>query len=370
MADMAKMDDWLGEIPSPQTRKNYRNGIKKFEEWYRKPVESLLEFSDEECGHIVVKFYTFLKQTHPQNTCRNQTNTVIQFCKHFDKNPKYKKSLGIFTTTLTTRDHLLTVDECREMWKVASLGEKVMIKTWLLGLRIGDCTKLNWQDLNFKPSDSDEPKEILVCTNKEGITAHAFIDAEFQQLLVKHIPNLNQNSPYLFQSEKGGNLKEKQLLRRLQNLRKRAGVDARGRVFGWHIGRKLFLRTCAELGVISWNAQLMCGKAVDKSIATYINGVQLKNDAKKVHNVLKMEGKSKDDGRRIENLESAIKHVEAENMTLKTRQDELQKRFMQLKKDVITANRQKIEEAVGTEVLERALGKQRLEKMRRADDYP
>jgi uncharacterized protein YeaO (DUF488 family) len=36
MADMAKMDDWLGEIPSPSTRKNYRNGIKKFEEWEEK----------------------------------------------------------------------------------------------------------------------------------------------------------------------------------------------------------------------------------------------------------------------------------------------------------------------------------------------
>jgi hypothetical protein len=25
MADMAKMEDWLGTIPSPQTRKNYRS---------------------------------------------------------------------------------------------------------------------------------------------------------------------------------------------------------------------------------------------------------------------------------------------------------------------------------------------------------
>ena len=29
MADMAKMEDWLGAIPSPQTRKNYRNGIRR-----------------------------------------------------------------------------------------------------------------------------------------------------------------------------------------------------------------------------------------------------------------------------------------------------------------------------------------------------
>jgi hypothetical protein len=57
MADMAKMEDWLGTIPSPQTRKNYRNGIRRFEEFYKKPIESLLEFSDMELGHISSCFF-------------------------------------------------------------------------------------------------------------------------------------------------------------------------------------------------------------------------------------------------------------------------------------------------------------------------
>jgi integrase len=287
MADMQKMEHWLGDIPSPQTRKNYKNGIASFEKYFGKPVEELLKLNDDELGHEVNRYFSWLKQSHPQNTCRNQTNAVIQFLKHFGKNPKYKKSLGIYTTTLTTRDHMLTVDEAREMWKIASLEKKVMIKTWMLGLRISDCCKLEWQQFNIKPTE--EPQEILIETHKEGITAHVFCDSEFQKLLEKHIPNLDRSNKYLFQSEKGGHVKEKQLLRRLQSLQKKAGIESNGKVFGWHIGRKLFLRTCAELGIISWNAQMMCGKAVDKSIATYINGVQLKNDAKKVHNVLRME---------------------------------------------------------------------------------
>jgi hypothetical protein len=83
-------------------------------------------------------------------------------------------------------------------------------------------------------------------------------------------------------------LSEKQLLRNLQNLRKRAGIEATG-IFGWHIGRKLFLRTCAENGVNSWSANMMVGKAVDSSIATYIRGANLRTEAKKVLNVLRME---------------------------------------------------------------------------------
>jgi protein involved in sex pheromone biosynthesis len=115
---------------------------------------------------------------------------------------------------------------------------------------------------------------------------------------------------------------------------------------------------------------MMCGKSVDKSTATYINGVQLKNDAKKIHNVLRMENQSDNNGKKVEYLESAIRNLEAENMALKTRQDELQKSFIRLRKNVIIANRYRIEEAVGTKALERAYGKSQLEKMRKAEDYP
>jgi integrase len=320
---MSKVNDWLGEIPSPQTRKNYLSGIRTFEKYYGKAVETLLEFSDDELGHIVTKFYTYLKQSHPQNTCRNQTNTVIQYLKHFGKNPRYKKNLGIYTTTLTTRDHLLTVSECREMWKIASIDEKVMIKTWLLGLRISDVCRLEWQQFNLTPSD--EPVEILVNTRKEGITAHCFIDPEFQSLLEKYISNLDKTNRYLFQAQTGENVKEKQLLRRLQSLQKKSGIDPHDKTFGWHLGRKLFLRTCAELGVTSWNAMLQCGKAVDKSIATYINGVQLMNDAKKVHNVLKME--STNGNGKVTRLEETILTLEKENTQLKNRIEVLQKHF-------------------------------------------
>ena len=113
------------------------------------------------------------------------------------------------------------------------------------------------------------------------------LDPEFQKLLTKHIPNLNQKNPYLFQNSGNNHLSEKQLLRKLQSLQKRAGIKAKGR-FGWHIARKLFLRTAAENGVTSWNAKMLIGKSVDKSIGTYINGVLLRKDACKVLKVLLM----------------------------------------------------------------------------------
>ncbi len=51
--DMAKVEDWLEGIPSPQTRKNYKNGLRRFEEYYGKGVETLI--GSDEAGKITAK---------------------------------------------------------------------------------------------------------------------------------------------------------------------------------------------------------------------------------------------------------------------------------------------------------------------------
>ena len=50
---MARANDWLSAIPSPYTRKTYKAGIKKFEEFYGKGIEILIGKSGEETGRII-----------------------------------------------------------------------------------------------------------------------------------------------------------------------------------------------------------------------------------------------------------------------------------------------------------------------------
>ena len=278
------MESFLESLVSEQTRRSYKRGLTKFEEYYGKSSKFLLKEKDP--GKTIEKFYVWLRKTYAQNSCRALVNPIIQYCKYNNIEPRIKKSLHMYKTTITTRDHMLNVEEARSLFEIGSLEEKIIVKTWLLGLRIGDVVRLEWIQFEIKPIDG--LVKILINTKKEDVTAHVFIDPEFQKLLAKHIPNLNQNNPYLFQNSGNKHLSEKQLLRKLQRLQKRARIKAHGR-FGWHIARKLFLRTCAENGVTSWNAKLMVGKAVDKSISTYINGVSLRKDACKVLKVLLME---------------------------------------------------------------------------------
>lgn len=282
--DMAKMEDFLSGIPSPQTRKSYKNGIRKFEEFHKKPIESLIK--SEDAGRTVEKFYVYLRDKgFTQNSCRNIVNGAIQFLKYFDTTVKYRKSLGIYRTEVSTKDHLLSVKEVQEMGSVSSLKESIILEVFLMGLRAGDASRLEWRW--FDVTEQTPPIPLELRTSKEGIVAYSFISEEFLGLLKKYLGTISKENKYLLQSKRQGYMDEESLNWTLKTLSKRANLNI-SKNLHWHLGRKLFLRTSAELGVNQWNAKLMCGKAVEKSIECYINGLSLKEDFLKVSEVLRL----------------------------------------------------------------------------------
>ncbi|MCW3985299.1 MAG: tyrosine-type recombinase/integrase [Candidatus Bathyarchaeota archaeon] len=294
MKGIYTMQTFLGSQVSGQTKRSYAIGLKKFIAWYGKPIDNLLKEKDP--SKIVEQFFVDIKKKLCHNTARTYTISVIQFCRYNNIDIKLRKGLGAGGTKQSTRDHILLIDQAREMYKIGSLEDKVMVKIWLLGLRISDAVKLEWKD--FQVSDSD-PIEILVKTGKEEVVAHVFIDSELQELMAKYIRIIDQENKYLFQG-----ITTKQLLRRLQSLAKKAGIETNGKVFGWHLGRKLFMRTGTQFGINIWSLKMMVGKAIDPSIATYIRGVSLVEDAKKISNTLRME-EPKSNGR-VGNLEETV----------------------------------------------------------------
>lgn len=141
---MGKMEDFLSTIQSSQTRKSYKHGIKKCEEFLGGPIEDLL--GSAEAGKKIEKFFVWLKSNdYTQNSARNMVNGPIQYLKYFDTQVKYRKSLGMYKTEMTTRDHLLTIAEVQGMASVADLKEQVILGVLLLGLRVGDVCRLEWK---------------------------------------------------------------------------------------------------------------------------------------------------------------------------------------------------------------------------------
>ena len=284
--ELTKLEDFLSAVPSKLTRKNYRNGIKKFGEYLGKPIESLL--SGDGQGRIVEKYFIWLKERgYKQNSARALTNGPIQFLKYFGVDVRIRKSIGVNRTEISTKDHLLTIDDVRKMHKVAGLRERtILLLAKDFGLRVGDFCRLLKRDFESRISQTP-PVPIDILTAKEGIVAHAFISEESLEQLKIFLPTLNPKNKFLFQSSRQGHLDEETVNWILKDLAEKAKMQLTGSL-RFHCFRKLFMRTAAELGVSSWNAKLLVGKAVEKSIETYINGVRLKEDFVKISNVLRV----------------------------------------------------------------------------------
>lgn len=284
--ELTKLEDFLSSLPSKATRKNYRNGIKKFEEYLGRPIETLL--SGKRQGRIIEKYFVWLKEKgYKQNSARALTNGPIQFLKYFDVQVKIRKSIGINRTEVSTRDHRLTIHNLRKMYDVAGLLERVILSLAKdFGLRVGDFCRLLRKDYESRIGQ-DPPVPIDILTSKEGIVAHAFISEESLEQLKVYLPTLRPNNKYLWQSARQGYLDEETINWIIKGLAEKARIQLTGSL-RFHCFRKLFLRTAAELGINAWNAKLLVGKSVEKSIATYINGVQLREDFVRISNVLRI----------------------------------------------------------------------------------
>ncbi len=326
--DMTKVTDWLEGIPSKNTRKSYKNGIKKFEKYYGLGIETLI--GSKNAGRTIEKFYVWLKEKgYSQNTCRNVINTPIQFLKYFDTPVKYRRSLGMYKTVPTTRDHMITIDQVQEMAKVSDLREQILLEVFIIGLRVGDISKLKWKTFE---NQGKTPIPIQILTEKEEIVAKTFISEEFNGLLSKYLQTIDKENPYLFQSSRNGYLSGKRINAILKELGDRAGIKSHG-LFRWHIGRKLFLRTCAELGINQWNAKILCGKSVSPDIATYINGVQLTNDFLKISNVLRLFPQSVPKySETIDQMQKSITTQQMEIKDFKTRLEAITSNYEKLDK--------------------------------------
>jgi len=198
--EMTKVNDWLEGIPSRSTRKSYLNGLKTFEEFYQKGVESLI--GDKNAGKVVEKFFSWMKEEkkYKQNTARVKANAVIQFLKYFDTPIKYRKSIGIHKTEIATGEHRLSVSELQDMGSVANLKEQIILEVFMLGLRVSDACRLKWRI--FDVTDQEPPIPVEIMTRKEGQPANTFISAEFKEILEKYLPNIDKENEYLLVSTK------------------------------------------------------------------------------------------------------------------------------------------------------------------------
>lgn len=297
---MTKLEDWLETIPSKISRRNYFYAVKKFEDFYQKPIEDILKLESQEVEKIARKFLSWLKEKGYQlNSIRLYVSAITLFYKYFN-GKQIKISLPRVVPALNV--YRISLPEVRRMFKFADLRDRILLCFFIRGLRVYDVSQLKWKNFEdlLNKDIQDFPQELTILTTKEGIIMRTFIDKTLFELLKTYRVE-NKESTYLFQGKHGKPLSTKMLNNVIQRLGKRIGINGK---LSFHCGRRLFARICVENGIPTYAMRFMMGKAIPTSDVPYVEGVDLTRYYEQLSSMLCLEEQTVNN--KVGNLEEAI----------------------------------------------------------------
>ena len=147
---------YIKQAKAKATYKNYKQGIKKFVEWYGKTADEILEerFQDLQSTEQhtrrrfvreIEKFHRHLRNLgHPRNTAVAYTEGIRQLFRFYDMDIKGLPT-EVTRKVVTTKDYVPTVQQFRDMFNCGNLLDRVLISMPLdVGWRIGMHASRAW----------------------------------------------------------------------------------------------------------------------------------------------------------------------------------------------------------------------------------
>jgi integrase len=317
---------FLDSVSNPNTRKEYRHGIKRFCEWYGKSAEEILKLRQDDLtqktGENLIeyknraarfegdieKFHSYLLgQSYSINTSRILTLGIRQLFRFYQMPITLRAGSKVSKTVRTTKSFPLTIEHVRQMFAVGDLRERVILSMATdLGLRIGDFLRLKKSDL--PTLDQEPPISFEIMTDKENVVAYGFLSQETVDLLRVYLPTLerkNRNG-YLFPSNGESHISDEWMNRLLQNLAAKAGVEMNGKDLTFHCFRKMYLSSSIDSGIGFEAGKKLCGKSIAKSDDTYLTTVHLREKFVQLKRYLSIQEQPKVETEKIESLKKAI----------------------------------------------------------------
>jgi integrase len=345
---------FLDSVSNPNTKKEYRHGIKKFCEWYGKSVEEILQLRKEDLTQIneeglveyrnrAARFEREIEKFHSSlldkgfmiNTARNLTLGIRQLFRYYEMGIRFRAGSKIAKTVKTTKNFPLTIEHIRTMFKVADLRERVILNMATdLGLRIGDFIAIKKSDL--PPLDQEPPISFDLMTDKEDVIAHGFISQESVDLLKAYLPTLEKKNDnrYLFPSNSESHISDEWMNRLLQRLAEKAQIDLNGKDFTFHCFRKMFLSAAIDSGVGLTAGKKLCGKAIAESDDTYLTTINLKTKFQQLKNFLTINKQPKHEDEEIDSLRQAVSKLQEDLTTQKTVTDAVARENSEMRKQL------------------------------------
>lgn len=254
--------EFYESIPNPLTRKEYRNGLQRFSQWFNKTSDEILQMRREDLKseetfkrkrfeREIEKFHAYLKQNGSStNSARTLCLGIRQFFRYYEVPILLRRGSDVGKSVLTDKTFPLSIEDLRKMFAIADLKQRVILSMAKdLALRIGDFVKIKREDLPDLTQEPPIPFDII--TEKEEVLAKANLSAETVELLKTYLPTIKDKpNPYLFPSNGKGYLDEDTFGWNLKELARKAGiVIPKGKRLTFHMFRKLFISTGKNLNV-------------------------------------------------------------------------------------------------------------------------
>lgn len=355
------MESFLDSLNKKGTKSTYKRGVELFVTWYGKDVDTILAERKDDLTpkpnespvdakqranryeKLLEQFYFWLEKQGYDNK-----NTRYSFCKglrqlfrYYDMSLTLRNGSPINQVTPKIDDFPLRPEHVKKMFHVAKdLRSKLLVSMGNdLGWRISDVLSIRRDEL---PNlDQETPIEWIRITQKENQVAKTCLSKTTVLLLKEYMFAFpNEHNPHLFFSN-GSTIDDDTVNRRLKDLAQDSGIELGNLALTWHCFRKMIISTAKNLSIDPDIIKLMTGKAVEKSMLPYLNGIDVKTAFIKLQTVLGIttltessEDVAKAMGKEIEKLNSALSQVENENATSKFRIDQLQKEVAEQKQNV------------------------------------
>ena len=290
--------DYVKEAKSKNTWKEYKLGINKFVEWFGKDADEILALRHKDVVsgdpikkkrflREIEKFHAnLLKQGYAINSARTMCLGIQQLFRFYEMPVTLPRGSKVAKTVISTKDFPLAPEHPKLMYKVADLRGRVIVSMAKdLAWRIGDFCKLKKDQLPDLELEAPIPFELI--TEKEDVLAKSFLSQESVDLLKTYLATLPEDNPYLFPSNRAKYLDGESINRIIKGLASKALIRIpKRRRLRFHCFRKLFLSTCANLGVDVNIAKILVGKQVEKDMLTYLPTVDLRKAFLRVQEVL------------------------------------------------------------------------------------
>jgi site-specific recombinase XerD len=349
------VQEFLDSVSNPNTKKEYRHGIKKFCEWFGNSAEEALELRKDDLtqrqGENLVeyrnraarfekeieKFHSYLlTQGFTINTSRNLTLGIRQLFRFYEMPIRIRSGSKVSQTVKTTKNFPMTIEHVRAMFAVGDLRERVILSMATdIGLRIGDFIKIRKTDLPDLNQQAPIPFDLM--TDKEKVVAHGFLSEETVDLLEVYVPTLEgkNGNPYLFPSNGKSQISDEWLNRLLQRLAEKAQIRLNDKSMTFHCFRKMFLSASIDSGIGLTAGKKLCGKAIAESDDTYLTTVNLKEKFIQLKKFLMIKETSElEDSEVIESLKDTVAKLHEELTQQKTVTDAVTKKNIKVSKDI------------------------------------